>query len=93
MNRRWTARLALVAGAAAVAVLLVFAGLGSIFLVAVGAAGLALTAAGVWWLLSRTGWVRTLAVLLVAVVPLAVLALYAAAGLLWVVLADRKSVV
>ncbi|MEV5734898.1 diacylglycerol kinase family protein [Streptomyces sp. NPDC052292] len=88
MNRRWTARLALAAGAAAVAVLLVFAGLGSVFLVAVGAAGLALTAAGVWWLLSRTGWVRTLAVLLVAVVPLAVLALYAAAGLLWVVLAS-----
>ncbi|MEV7244792.1 diacylglycerol kinase family protein [Streptomyces sp. NPDC093248] len=86
MNRRWTARLALVAGVAAVAVLLAFAGPGSILLVLVGLAGTVLTAAGVWWLLSRTGWVRSLAVVLVVAVPLAVLALYAAAGLLWVVL-------
>ncbi|MEU1705408.1 diacylglycerol kinase family protein [Streptomyces sp. NPDC005706] len=86
MNRRWTARLALVAGVAAVAVLPAFAGLGSIVLVAVGLAGTVLTAAGVWWLLSRTGWARSLAVVLVIAAPLAVLALYAAAGLLWVVL-------
>ncbi|MGW1591043.1 diacylglycerol/lipid kinase family protein [Streptomyces sp. NPDC002386] len=86
MNRRWTARLALVAGVAAVAVLLAFAGPGSILLVLVGLAGTVLTAAGVWWLLSRTGWVRSLAVVLVVAAPLAVLALYAAAGLLWVVL-------
>ncbi|MFJ9733844.1 diacylglycerol/lipid kinase family protein [Streptomyces sp. NPDC101171] len=86
MNRRWTARLALVAGAAAVAVLLAFAGPGSIVLLLVGLAGTLLTAAGVWWLLSRSGWVRRLAVLLVVAAPLAVLALYAAAGLLWVVL-------
>ncbi|MBJ6640998.1 NAD(+)/NADH kinase [Streptomyces sp. DHE7-1] len=88
MNRRWTARLALVAGVAAVAVLPAFAGPGSILLVLVGLAGTVLTAAGVWWLLSRTGWVRSLAVVLVVAVPLAVLALYAAAGLLWVVLAS-----
>ncbi|MEW2256470.1 diacylglycerol kinase family protein [Streptomyces sp. NPDC047869] len=86
MNRRWTARLALVAGVAAVAVLPAFAGLGSVVLVAVGLAGTVLTAAGVWWLLSRTGWARSLAVVLVIAAPLAVLALYAAAGLLWVVL-------
>lgn len=86
MNRRWTARLALVAGVAAVAVLPAFAGPGSILLVLVGLAGTVLTAAGVWWLLSRTGWVRSLAVVLVVAAPLAVLALYAAAGLLWVVL-------
>ncbi|WP_460106154.1 diacylglycerol/lipid kinase family protein [Streptomyces sp. YKOK-J1] len=86
MNRRWTARLALVAGVAAVAVLPAFAGPGSILLVLVGLAGTVLTAAGVWWLLSRTGWIRSLAVVLVVAVPLAVLALYAAAGLLWVVL-------
>ncbi|MGW0286814.1 diacylglycerol/lipid kinase family protein [Streptomyces sp. NPDC003236] len=88
MNRRWTARLALVAGVAAVAVLPAFAGPGSILLVLVGLAGTVLTAAGVWWLLSRTGWIRSLAVVLVVAVPLAVLALYAAAGLLWVVLAS-----
>ncbi|MFE3638862.1 diacylglycerol kinase family protein [Streptomyces cellostaticus] len=86
MNRRWTARLALVAGVAAVAVLLVFAGLGSVVLVVVGLAGTVLTAAGTWWLLSRSGWVRWLAAALVVAVPLTVLGLYAAAGLLWVVL-------
>ncbi|MEU1401005.1 diacylglycerol kinase family protein [Streptomyces sp. NPDC005728] len=86
MSRRWTARVALLAGVAAVAVLLVFAGLGSILLVAVGVAGLLLTAAGVWWMLTRTGGTRVLAVLLVVAAPLAVLALYTAAGLLWVVL-------
>ncbi|GHI02584.1 diacylglycerol kinase [Streptomyces cellostaticus] len=86
MNRRWTARLALLAGAAAVAVLLVFAGLGSVVLLAVGAAGLVLTVAGVWWLLTRTGWTRALAVLLTVATPLTVLTWYATAGLLWVVL-------
>ncbi|MGW7312767.1 diacylglycerol/lipid kinase family protein [Streptomyces sp. NPDC054854] len=86
MSRRWTARLALVTGLAALAVLVVFGGLASLLLLAVGWAGLVLTAAGVWWMLTRTGWIRVLAGLLVVVAPLAVLFLYSAAGLLWVVL-------
>ncbi|KMO95270.1 diacylglycerol/lipid kinase family protein [Streptomyces roseus] len=86
MSRRWTARLALVTGLAALAVLVLFGGFTSLLLMAVGWAGLVLTAAGVWWMLTRTGWIRVLAGLLVAVAPLAVLLLYAAAGLLWVVL-------
>jgi diacylglycerol kinase family enzyme len=86
MSRRWTARLALAAGAAALLVLVVFAGLGSVVLMGVGWAGLALTAAGGWWVLTHTGWIRVLAVLLVVAAPLGVLVLYVAAGLLWVVL-------
>ncbi|MFB6806932.1 diacylglycerol kinase family protein [Streptomyces sp. NPDC056387] len=86
MSRRWTARLALVAGLAAPVVLLVAGGLASLVLMALGWAGLALTAAGVWWMLTHTGWIRALAVLLVVVPPLAILLLYATAGLLWVVL-------
>ncbi|MFE9928846.1 diacylglycerol/lipid kinase family protein [Streptomyces sp. NPDC005533] len=86
MSRRWAARLALVAGAAAIAVLVVFAGLGSLLLMAVGWAGLVLTAAGGWWLLTHTGWIRALAALLAVAAPLGVLILYTAAGLLWVVL-------
>lgn len=86
MSRRWIARLALAAGAAALLVLVVFAGLGSLVLMGVGWAGLALTAAGGWWMLTHTGWIRVLAVLLVVAAPLGVLVLYAAAGLLWVVL-------
>ncbi|WP_327432801.1 diacylglycerol/lipid kinase family protein [Streptomyces sp. NBC_01236] len=86
MSRRWTARLSLAAGAAALLVLVVFAGLGSLVLMGVGWAGLALTAVGVWWMLTHTGWIRVLAALLVAAAPLGVLLLYTAAGLLWVVL-------
>ncbi|MFC7262137.1 diacylglycerol/lipid kinase family protein [Streptomyces lutosisoli] len=86
MSRRWTARLALAAGAAALLVLVVFAGLGSLVLMGVGWAGLALTAVGVWWMLTHTGWLRVLAALLVVAAPLGVLLLYTAAGLLWVVL-------
>lgn len=86
MSRRWTARLALAAGVAAVVVLVVFAGLGSLVLMGVGWAGLVLTAAGGWWLLTHTGWVRALAGILVIAAPLGVLVVYASAGLLWVVL-------
>ncbi|MFE9622677.1 diacylglycerol/lipid kinase family protein [Streptomyces sp. NPDC006527] len=86
MSGRWTARLALAAAGAAVLVLLVTAGFGSVVLVGVGVGGLALTAGGVWWLLTHTGWIRVLAGVLVVAAPLTVLVLYALAGLLWVVL-------
>ncbi|MFK0232856.1 diacylglycerol/lipid kinase family protein [Streptomyces vinaceus] len=86
MSRRWTARLALATGLAALVVLVLFGGLASLLLMAVGWAGLVLTAAGVWWMLTHTGWIRVLAGMLVVIAPLAVLLLYSAAGLLWVVL-------
>ncbi|MER8070857.1 diacylglycerol kinase family protein [Streptomyces sp. NPDC094034] len=86
MNRRWAARLALVAGAGALLVPLVFAGLRSIVLVGVGLAGVAVAAAGVWWVLAHKGVIRVLALLLAVLAPVTVLVLYALAGLLWVVL-------
>ncbi|MFF4278173.1 diacylglycerol/lipid kinase family protein [Streptomyces kronopolitis] len=86
MDGRWTARLALTAAAAAVLVLLGFAGLRSIALVGLGAAGLAVAAVGLWWMLSRKGVVRVLGLVLALAAPLAVLVLYVIAGLLWVVL-------
>lgn len=85
MNRRWAARLALAAGVAAVAVLVVFAGFASLLLMGAAWAGLVLTAAGAWWMLTHTGWIRALAVVLMVAAPLTVLVLYASAGLLWVV--------
>ncbi|MEU6328946.1 diacylglycerol kinase family protein [Streptomyces sp. NPDC047049] len=86
MDGRWLARLSLAAGTVAVLVLLLFAGLRSVVLVGAGAAGLAVTAAGLWWVLAHRGVVRALALVLVVAAPLAVLVLYVAAGLLWVVL-------
>ncbi|MFJ9849404.1 diacylglycerol/lipid kinase family protein [Streptomyces sp. NPDC101150] len=85
-TRRWSALLALTAAAAAALVLLVFAGLRSVVLLGAGLAGLAVAAAGVWWMLTRRGLVRVLAGTLAALAPAVVLALYAWAGLLWVVL-------
>ncbi|WP_307841261.1 diacylglycerol/lipid kinase family protein [Streptomyces endocoffeicus] len=82
----WTARLALVAGAMAVVILLLFAGARSVVLVAVGVGGTAVTLAGVWWTLVHRGPVRVLAAVLAVAAPVAVLVLYALAGLLWVVL-------
>ncbi|MEU0280320.1 diacylglycerol kinase family protein [Streptomyces sp. NPDC006195] len=86
MDRRWAARLALAAGTAALLVLLVSAGLRSVALVGVGLAGLAVTAAALWWVLARTGPVRALALVLATGAPIAVLVFYAVAGVLWVVL-------
>lgn len=82
----WTARLALVAGAMAVVILLLFAGARSVVLVAVGVGGTAVTLAGAWWTLVHSGPVRALAAVLAVAAPVAVLVLYALAGLLWVVL-------
>lgn len=84
--QRRSALLALLAAAAAALVLLVFAGLRSVLLLGVGAAGLAVTAAGAWWALTRRGLLRILAGTLAAAAPAAVLLLYVWAGLLWVVL-------
>ncbi|MEU8993465.1 diacylglycerol kinase family protein [Streptomyces caniferus] len=84
--QRRSALLALAAAAAAALVLLVFAGLRSVLLLGVGAAGLAVTAAGAWWALTRRGLLRILAGTLAAAAPAAVLLLYVWAGLLWVVL-------
>jgi diacylglycerol kinase family enzyme len=85
--QRWLARLALVAAAAAVLVPLAAIGFrASVALVLVGMAGLALTAAGVWWALTHKGFVRWLAVAVAVLAPLVVLVLYTSRGLLWVVL-------
>jgi len=84
--QRWLARLALAAAVAAVLLMLGVAGAKSLAVVAVGVAGLGLTAAGVWWALTRRGVLRLLAVGLAVAAPLAVLVLYILAHLTWVVL-------
>ncbi|MEU6866156.1 diacylglycerol kinase family protein [Streptomyces sp. NPDC046876] len=80
------ARVALLAGTAALAVMLAFAGLRSILLVAVGLAGVAVTAATVWLFLAHRGPVRWIALVLAVAAPVAVVLSYVRAELLWVVL-------
>ncbi|WP_239335431.1 diacylglycerol kinase family protein [Frankia sp. CiP3] len=84
--QRWLARVALAAAVAAAAVLVGFARIASVLLVGVALVALAVTAAGIWWLLTTRGVRRLLSLLLVVAVPVAVMVLYAWVGLIWVVL-------
>ncbi|GGY99181.1 hypothetical protein GCM10010365_17340 [Streptomyces poonensis] len=85
MREQQPARVALGAAAAAVLVLLVGAALRSPALAAVGLVGLALTAAGVWWGLTRRGARRLLARALAVSAPVWVLWEYSSARLGWAV--------
>ncbi|MFD9002302.1 diacylglycerol/lipid kinase family protein [Streptomyces sp. NPDC059582] len=84
-RQAWVARAALATAAAAALLPLVYGGLGGLLLLAVGLAGLALTAAALWWTLSRRGVVRAAAALLAVVTPAAVIALFVALRLVWVI--------
>ncbi|WP_320780484.1 diacylglycerol/lipid kinase family protein [Streptomyces sp. CRN 30] len=83
MRERWPARVALGAAGAAVLVLFTGAALRSPALAAVGLVGPALTAAGIWWSLTRRGARRVLARALAVSAPLWVLWEYASARLGW----------
>ncbi|WP_432073165.1 diacylglycerol/lipid kinase family protein [Streptomyces wuyuanensis] len=81
--QRWCARLAILAAAAAV-VVLVASGLGGLAMVLLALAGTVVTAAALWWALTRRGPVRMLAVLLAVAAPLTVIWLAVRSGVLWV---------
>ncbi|HEU4426980.1 MAG TPA: diacylglycerol kinase family protein [Pilimelia sp.] len=84
--QRWLARLAFVAAAAAIILMLAVAGLrGSIALILVGSIGVAVGLAGAWWFLAHRGLVRWLALVLVLAGPIAIVVLYARAGLVWLI--------
>ncbi|MFD0435143.1 diacylglycerol/lipid kinase family protein [Streptomyces chartreusis] len=78
--------MALLVAAGALVLVLTAAGIDSLGLLVVGLAGLAVTAAALWWTLSQRGLVRALAAVLALLTPGAVLLAYSAMGLLWVVL-------
>ncbi|THA57673.1 diacylglycerol kinase family protein [Streptomyces sp. A1136] len=80
------ARAALLSGAAALVVMLVFAGFRSFVLIAVGLAGVAVTAASGWLFLAHRGPVRWLSLAVGLAAPVALVVAYAYTGLLWVVL-------
>ncbi|WP_030372546.1 diacylglycerol/lipid kinase family protein [Streptomyces rimosus] len=84
-RERWLARAALLAAAAAVVVLLLFAGLRAIALLGVGAGGLVVTAAGLWWALTHRGARRALALALAVAAPVLVLIAYVNRHVAWVI--------
>ncbi|WP_405539798.1 diacylglycerol/lipid kinase family protein [Streptomyces sp. NBC_00075] len=85
-TQRWAARPAITAVGTAVALPLVVAGLKSLGPAAVGLAGLVVNTAGAWWALSHRGLIRWLAVAPAVAAQAAVIALFVAVGLPWVVI-------
>ena len=85
---RWLARLSLVFAAAAAAIAPLFAGLRSLVVLAVGLAAAVLSLASGYLFLARRGLLRWLSLAVFVLVPAAVVAVYAYAGLLWVALAS-----
>jgi len=82
-RRRW-ARVSLGLTALAVVVLLSFAGRRSVWLVLMTAAAVVVVAAAGFWFLQQRGFLRWVAMGLGVAVPLAVLAVFITARLLWV---------
>jgi len=82
-DQRWAARVSLAAAALAVVLPIGYGGGNGVLIMLAGVAGLAITAAALWWTLARRGPVRVAAAVLALAGPVAVIALLAAT-LLWV---------
>ena len=85
--QRWLARLSLVLACLAVVIIVVFAGLKSVAMLATGLAAAVVSLAAAFFFLSRRGAVRWLSAAAFVLAPVAVLVAYAFAGLLWVAVA------
>ena len=80
----WLARLSFVLAALAVVILVVFAELKSLAILAVGLAGAVVSVVAAFGFLSRRGVVRWFSLAVFIVVPIAVIVIFAFANLLWV---------
>ncbi|MFG3506820.1 diacylglycerol/lipid kinase family protein [Streptomyces sp. NPDC047821] len=85
-GQRWSARASLGAVALAALLPLLAGGVGGVLLLLAGAAGMSVTVAGLWWALTRRGTARVAAAALAVAAPVAVITMFAAANLLWVVM-------
>jgi diacylglycerol kinase family enzyme len=83
-QRRWLARAAFALILAAAAVMIGFAGVASLGLVAVGAVGACLVLASGYWFLAHRGLVRWLAFGVLVLTPVAVLVIFALDDVQWV---------
>lgn len=90
-SQRWLARLSFLLMTLAVTILAVFAGLKSVAMLAVGLGAAAVTLAAAFLFLSRRGVRRWLALAVFAAAPVAVIIVYAFAGLLWVAIASAAA--
>ena len=83
-SQRWLAWLSFGLAGLAVAILLVFAGLRSLVMVAVVLVGAVVTLTAAYFFLSRRGVVRWVSAVVVVLAPIGVIVAHAIAGLLWV---------
>jgi diacylglycerol kinase family enzyme len=90
-SRRWLARLSFALAFVAVAVVLAFAEWKSLILFAVGLAAAAVSLTSAFFVLSRRGALRWLALAVFAAAPVTVLVIYAFANLLWVAAASAAA--
>jgi diacylglycerol kinase family enzyme len=82
--QRWLARLSFVLAGLAIVILVVFAELKSIAMFAVGLVAAIVSVAAAYFVLSRRGIARWLSLGILVLVPIAVIAIFAAGGVLWV---------
>jgi len=83
-SQRWLAWLSFGLAGLAVAILLVFAGLRSLVMMAVVLVGAAVTLTAAYFFLSRRGVVRWVSAVVAVLAPIGVIVAHAIAGLLWV---------
>jgi diacylglycerol kinase family enzyme len=83
-SRRWLARLSFALAGLAIVVLVVFAGLKSLAMLAVGVAAAVVSVAAAYFFLSRRGMWRWLSLAAFVLAPVAVIIVYAFRHLLWV---------
>jgi diacylglycerol kinase family enzyme len=83
-SQRWLARLSFALAGLAIVVLVVFAGLKSLAMLAVGAAAAVVSVAAAYFFLSRRGMWRWLSLAVFVLAPIAVIIVYAFRHLLWV---------
>ena len=86
--QRWLARLSFLLVAAAIVILLVFAGLRSVAMLAVGGAAAVVSVAAAFLFLSRRGMVRWVSLVVFVLAPVAVIVVFAFRGVLWVAIAS-----
>ena len=89
--QRWLARLSFVLVAAAIVILLLFAGLRSVAMLAVGLAAAVVSLAAAFLFLSRRGVLRWLSLAVFVLAPIAVIVVFAFRGVLWVAIASAAA--
>jgi diacylglycerol kinase family enzyme len=89
--QRWLARLTFVLVAAAIVILVLFAGLRSLAMLAVGGAAAVVSLAAAYFFLSRQGIERWLSLAVFALAPIAVVIIFAFRGVLWVAIVSAAA--